>query len=516
MLRIARRSVIVPSLSITIPPATDYDKEDHFSDGEEEQQGEKHAGLGTPTNSEVLHKQVKFLAPEDGQDQEVDEDEEEDEAMSEQSSICQSPSWEGYGQRKKEKKLEAERRKREKERTEKEAKAAKKRNTTRLSKPPPPPPPTTASYDPRPSGITNADRSMSDPLLTNQHLLEASQATHRPEDVGRAASADDLQQNWRHRHAVHEVLSGPRSKMEPSGSGKKLNGETEKTFRAQAIPPSFACRPEVRSFRDARPPSASRTPMLTNGARREGYVHYQRAQSQERAMAALADEQLVGNLGQFYPPRSSSQQDQEPRRLSLTQEAKFAAMKLVGMRGTPAVSDDIVKSTSSSTQNDYFTFKAVPYSASGSEITPSMGNMPTLPRSRDGPTTQTHVDSHPLAAVAASSHNTCGLDENALVRPPTSQNSASSSDPSVAGPFSSHNSKKARNMKGAAMAALSMSKSSRDQPEVSKKSVSAPPYLKLRALMHSRAQTHAEGGKVQLATDRAPGGFSVNIPTTPS
>ncbi|KAJ4296091.1 hypothetical protein N0V88_004793 [Collariella sp. IMI 366227] len=96
---------------------------------ERAQEREEEPDVRTPTSNEPLEKLVKSVTPERG----VDED-----AMSEHSSICQSPSWEGYGQRKKEKKLEAERRKREKEQADKEAKAAKKRNTSRLSKLPPP------------------------------------------------------------------------------------------------------------------------------------------------------------------------------------------------------------------------------------------------------------------------------------------------------------------------------------------------------------------------------------------
>ncbi len=54
-----------------------------------------------------------------------------------ESSICQSPSWEGYGQRQKEKKEEARQRRREKEQAGRDARAARKRHASRLMKSPP-------------------------------------------------------------------------------------------------------------------------------------------------------------------------------------------------------------------------------------------------------------------------------------------------------------------------------------------------------------------------------------------
>lgn len=61
-----------------------------------------------------------------------------EDSKSDQSSICQSPSWEGYGQKKKHKKMEAEHRKKEKEKVEQDAKPCTRRKTTnRLYKSPP-------------------------------------------------------------------------------------------------------------------------------------------------------------------------------------------------------------------------------------------------------------------------------------------------------------------------------------------------------------------------------------------
>ncbi|GAB1310845.1 hypothetical protein MFIFM68171_01055 [Madurella fahalii] len=600
MLKIARRSVILPSLSITIPQPADYGRQDPSSEGEVERESERHDDIGTPTNSETFHKQVKFLAPEGDEDDQDDND-----GMSEQSSICQSPSWEGYGQRKKEKKQEAERRKREKEQAEKEAKAAKKRSTARLIKHPPPPlppapapaPPVTAGRDSRVGGLTNADRSMSDPMLMSQHLFQSSQSVPRPEDIGRAASADDLQQSRQHRPGVHEVLSDSGSNVRRFGSGVKQNREREgnlatrtatqdpysptiphhlmcdsgpvprqdlhrsisegPTSFSQPSSPSFPPRSEGRSPRDARPPSASRTPMLrhmspsgrdrgnstqqgvtkaarghgeknhrdvqsttgpnsfqelatsppiVDGGRREGYVHYQRAQSRERAMAALADEQLLGSANSYYPPkRSNTHPDSHARRPSLTQEAKSAAMKIAGVKGPSATRDDGSKSGRPGTQSDYFTFKAIPYSASGPETSALAENMPASPRSRDG-TRQTHADERPSTADVIGSRSTRGLDESwtALERPPTSQSSASSGGPSVAGSVSSNHSKKGRSLKDAAKAALNKSRGAHKHQDEPKPSVPMPPYFAFRTRMHSRASIRAESDTDRATPERPP------------
>ncbi|KAK4157826.1 hypothetical protein C8A00DRAFT_11344 [Chaetomidium leptoderma] len=517
MVKATRRTIIPPPLFITIPQAADNEQRSRQSEWEAEQEDEEYADVGTPTNSEPFQKQVKFLAPEDDNDEE--------DRRSEQSSICQSPSWEGYGQRKKDKRLEAERRKREKEQAEKEVKAAKKRNTARLSKaPPPPPPPVTASRDSRVVGLTTADRSMSDPLLVTRDLLKSTQSMHRPEDVARAASADDLQQSRWHQLAVTEVLAGP-----GSNSYRRVGGGTMEDTSYDNAPaprqelrrsmsegpalltqqpsPTFPAKHDSRSPRDAFPPSASRTPRLrhmspsggnrsngpfqgtpsanssqeslsatptADGARRNGYVTYQRAQAAERAMAGLADEQLIGNVGQYYPPsRPSSGQTQHTRRPSLSQEAKSAAMKLVGIK-TPLSAKD------GASQVDYLTFKAIPYSSSSIDTSASVGSMPTSPRSADG-FFQAHDDG----------------------RASTSEAGTPSSDPSVSGSAHSTNSKKSRSLKDAAKAALSMSKASQKPNEGPKPSVSVPPYFAIRSRMLSRTSVRSEKSS-QAAVEAAP------------
>ena len=193
-----RRSTAPPPLSITIPESPNGRSRDLAGKGHGQASDpgqEDDEDTETEATAEPLHKQVKFLAPD-----------KEDEDMSDQSSICQSPSWEGYGQRKKEKKKEAERRKKEKEQADKEAKAAKKRLAARLSKAPPP---STLARNSNLIGITNAERSMSDPLLTAPHLSVESRLTHPPQNVERAASTTDLQ----------HIRTQKRSEGEVSDSG---------------------------------------------------------------------------------------------------------------------------------------------------------------------------------------------------------------------------------------------------------------------------------------------------------
>ncbi len=535
MVQATRRVVPLPPLSITIPHSVDNERRGRSREGEPEYDDEdEYLDIGTPTNSEPFQKQVKFLAPDDA----------EEDGMSEQSSICQSPSWEGYGQKKKEKKLEAERRKREKQQAEKDAKAAKKRNGSRLSKAPPPPmPPMPSTREPRAVGLTTADRSLSDPLLVSRHLASSSPSVQRAEDAGRTASADNLQQTRRHRPGVAEVFSShtPGANLitsspvaiphhflrdgyfTPRQDSRRSMSEGP-AAPAQHPPLSFPSNSEAWPPRDAFPPSASRTPRLrhmspsggnrnngllpgatgTNnsqeslsttgtgeGVRRNGYVRYQRAQAAERAMAGLADEQLVGNVDQYYPPsRSASSQIQHTRRSSLTQDAKSAALKLVGMKAPPSARDDGVDT------GDYLSFKSFPYATSGTGAAPSVDSMPASPRNLDG-SFGGHLEGRPSQPDAAIPRSTGGPFDPApaLERPSTSQSFASSSDPSITG------SKKSRSLKDAAKAALSMSKTPQKRNESPKPAVAVPPFLALRSRLHSRVSVQSDNKSTQETTE---------------
>ncbi|KAK4165791.1 hypothetical protein QBC43DRAFT_333284 [Cladorrhinum sp. PSN259] len=454
MIKTTRGNAPLPLLSITIPQK---EKEDDVE-------------AVTPTNSDSFHKQVKFLAP-----YENDEHDNED-AMSEQSSICQSPSWENYGQKKKDKKLEAERRKKERAQADKEAKAAKKRSSSRLSKLQPSTTTPSRNYKVA-STLVYPERSMSDPTFITQHLTH-----HRQEDVGRAASADHLQeQDARYPLAVSEVFSNADSRLplrRSMSEGPMLPHQT--------IAPSHVSNPC--------PPSASRTPMLrhlspsrhsrsssgnilqttgsshsqepltsisaANSGPRDGYVRYQRAQSTERALAGLADEELLANpnshAGSVAPPRNAW----PVRRSSLTQDARLAAMKLVGGRTTPATKDNRL-----STQGDYFAFSSHPYSSCNAD-TPAPIAVERLPKTSQKINTP---------------------QESTPERPHTAQSSASFGAQSSAGSITSNQSKKSRSLKEAAKAVLSISNGPK-----SPSAVSLPPYYALRARMQSRPTVYSE------------------------
>lgn len=117
MLKAVRRNATLPSLSITIPPPRNADIEVRAAREMEPEHEDEYDPDLENVEPEPLQKSVKFLAP--------DSDDSDDESV--QSSICQSPSWEGYGQKKKEKKKEAERKRKEREQAEREARAARKK-----------------------------------------------------------------------------------------------------------------------------------------------------------------------------------------------------------------------------------------------------------------------------------------------------------------------------------------------------------------------------------------------------
>ncbi|KAK3383348.1 hypothetical protein B0T24DRAFT_516148 [Lasiosphaeria ovina] len=541
MLKAVRRSIVLPALSITIPQPAGHGREDlpEGPETETERGSERDGEVETPTAVEPLHKQVKFLAPDD-----------EDDDMSDQSSICQSPSWEGYGQRKKEKKKEADRRRKEKEQADKEAKAAKKRSSSRLNKSPPP---STISRNAGVGALSNAERSMSDPLLISHNLLLGSQVHPRPpQDVVRAASADDLQQTWRHRPGVAEVLSDSETNSRRSNGNPETAWGTRETREDQHSPtipthllpgddgansqrtlresyytdvgpagdqvaPTATTKPEPRSPREAFPPSASRTPLLRHmsisghsrsnnaessstsshsqdsqqvsrdsadrGRKKEDrHVRRQREQSRERAMAGLADDYLIGNISTYSSStRSSSRHTQHTRRSSLTQDAKAVAMKLAGFRSTPA-KEEPVGTNDSSSQNDYFNFMERSYSSSNSRLEDHLGTLATTPGSPQQDTRHAVVEGQVSSYEAGFPQGGFPVQE----RPATSHSSVSSKGPSIAGSVPGNHGKKGRSLKDAARAALNMSKGALPAASASRQSVSVPPYSTLRTRMQSQ------------------------------
>ncbi|KAI1871994.1 uncharacterized protein JN550_004197 [Neoarthrinium moseri] len=150
MMKAARNSLALPSLSISIPPSPTTALAVR-ADGLDAELRQRAQSAEPPREPRERTKTVTFSDPE-GDDAE----------LSDQSSICQSPTWEFYGQNKKKtKKREAAQKKKEQERQEKDNKAPKK---NRLSKAAPP----SAA---RPKALTTADRSLSAPELEQRQKL---------------------------------------------------------------------------------------------------------------------------------------------------------------------------------------------------------------------------------------------------------------------------------------------------------------------------------------------------------
>lgn len=520
MLKAVRRSLVLPPLSITIPTGLTESKHDFIREKDFQAERQEESQLQPGAIAEPLHKQVKFLAP--------DEDEEEEEAaeMSDQSSICQSPSWENYGERKKKKKEDAERRKKEKEQAEKDAKAAKKRLAARLSKPPPPMLPRSPTQEnPRITALAYPERSMSDTLLTSKHLLPSSHLTPA-QNSDKSLSADDLQ---RHSRPYHALTSSRMSNASLAQSEHQDQLLPQHTFRYE----SFDQRPQPRQTqsgglgvidptsgqvpsprREAFPPSSSRTPMLrairpatshgrsnsllqgasrlfkgkdgehrannadcqlqdspqifeedTRGRIRDGYVRHNRVQSASRAMVGITDDQLPSTSSVGPSSRSSSQTTQT-RRSSLSQEARSVALKLVGVRTTSSIKPDRPASKKSSRETDYFNFMEHAYSATVLSSMATGGKPTPGPEAPNPPRSQSSIGEASITLTNASS---------------------SLKGSSMAGSDASSQTKKNRSLKDAARAALGMSTGQSANIDIVRPTVQAPPYLRFRSRMSSQS-----------------------------
>lgn len=279
MLKAVRRNVGPPSLSITIPPPRRTDVEVRATremEPEPEYEYEPDMENGEP---EPLQKSVKFLAVESDSDDETD-----------QSSICQSPSWEGYGQKKKEKKKEAERKRKEREQAEREARAARKKPSSRLSKAPPVSmrhPPTfmeRSNSAPIPEGFRSfaPSRPRQLPAVQDEGELEYQNSDSRsitpePRDFlgprnTRFVGGLKLEQERREAAQNQFDPQFPPSFREARGANTRAqdpyqpmkksysDGPGMDTLHLGHTPPTS--RQGFRAQRDTRPPSSSRTPQL--------------------------------------------------------------------------------------------------------------------------------------------------------------------------------------------------------------------------------------------------------------
>ncbi|KAH8899445.1 hypothetical protein GQ53DRAFT_816583 [Thozetella sp. PMI_491] len=419
MLKAVQRSVTIPSLSITIPQGDGNQKRG----ASVEPASDKENQIAKEIAVEPLHKQVKFLAP--------DEDD-----VSDQSSICQSPSWEGYGQKKREKKLEAERKKKEKEQQDREARAAKRRLAARLSKPPPPA--RQSSSQPN-APFTSTERAKSDPLLISRQLASqeafiqssGARSTSTPNNAAVPGISDDTefigdqQMDQETQAAIEDAIAEQSQAM--AGMAGMARPQMRKS-RSMALGDSAApasTSKDNRQSRDVHPPSASRTPMLRHasaiahgrsnsllsgaskifrakersqsqqrmahgngsqeslqtmssgverGRRTNSYVQNQREQSNDQAMNGL-----VNGLAPrpSMPSRGSSHQGLS-RRTSLAADATSVAKKLASLK--PGSGSNRHGRSHSTT--DYFTFLEQPYSPPALELLSPVGSLPASMREK--------------------------------------------------------------------------------------------------------------------------------------
>ncbi|KAI2616062.1 hypothetical protein GGR54DRAFT_631895 [Hypoxylon sp. NC1633] len=171
IMKAVRRSSALPSLSISIPPSPTDGPATESNGLPEELQHKK----------EERTKTVTFSGP----------DEDEDGDSSDESSICQSPSWEQYSRKKKEKPKKRDRNQSKKSKEDKSSSVSRKKGN-RLSKVPPP---HFQGVEP----LAATDRSQSTPELD---LYSKSNAAHL--DTSRTAQAGAM--------ANSKVDSKPKSK----------------------------------------------------------------------------------------------------------------------------------------------------------------------------------------------------------------------------------------------------------------------------------------------------------------
>ncbi|OIW26171.1 hypothetical protein CONLIGDRAFT_521874 [Coniochaeta ligniaria NRRL 30616] len=279
MLKAVRRSIAPPPLSIAIPPPSSGRRINEATPRDIGQEREPEPDL---ENVESLQKSVKFLAPDSDEDEESD-----------QSSICHSPSWEGYGQKKRDnKKKEAERKRKAKEQkdlAEREAKAAKKRASSRLNKAAP----LLVRQMP-----TVMERSNSAPLLNSYNF----RATNRGHQMPTVDDKQECTETESYQNSLLRSITPDSTELLDSTSNRFIGGlklQQEKEAALQhAISTQFphvngpdprqkmhksyttgpasdmsplvsggsSLRNDSRSSRESCPPSASRTPMLRHNS----------------------------------------------------------------------------------------------------------------------------------------------------------------------------------------------------------------------------------------------------------
>lgn len=498
MVKAVRRGIAPPPLSITIPLPTSGRKTDGPKAREEVPEHEPEPDL---ENVESLQKSVKFLAPDSDEDD-----------MSDQSSICHSPSWEGYGQKKKDKKKEAERKRKAKEQAEREAKAAKKRASSRLSKAVP------AVVRQMP---TVMERSNSAPLL-DSHTFRVTNKVHR------LPTLDDEYEYIRpasHQNSLQRSTSPDLTGMLVSAGtrfigGLKLQQEREAVLQNTVQPQSHSIngfdpclrmhkscstgpavdisppvsgassvRNDSRSSRETCPPSASRTPMLrhTSALQLQPVIKSSRGResknhqvtsswsSNNHSQESLQPDCLLSNERGRSDGYVQQQRDQSTER---------ALAGLVDERLAPSNASSSTRSSSQHTRRSSLSrdVKAAALKLTGHRGTSAKRSHQSQPNS-PGPadyfnfSDQPHSPStaqplSPRGGVPPSARGKASGTESTLSK--ATQGSTSSSASSVRNGVA-----KTRSLKDVARAALHMAPSQTQIPTF-KPTVKLPPYYLLR------------------------------------
>lgn len=456
---------------------------------------------------ESLQKSVKFLAPDSDEDDESD-----------QSSICHSPSWEGYGQnKKKDKKKEAERKrkaKEQKEQAEREAKATKKQSSSRLSK--------ASTPLPIRQMPTVMERSNSAPILNSQSF----RAPTRGHQMPTVQDEDDYSQIELHQSSLPRSVSPDSAEiLAPAGNGfiggLKLQQEREAALQyavhsqfphingheprqrmhksystgpaiaaSAPVSASSSVRNDSRSSREACPPSASRTPMLRHTSAQQPAAKVSRGRDSNNHPATSS------HSGNIQPPESmlsdgsasrSGRNDGYVRH----QREQSTERALAGLLDEQLVSSNASSSTRSSSQHTRRSSLSKDVKSAALRLTGKKG----APAKRSDSdehgcadqgdyfnySDQPHSPSatqalSPSGGVAPSTRGKTGQTESTSSK--TTQESASSDTSSNTGPV------KGRSIKDVARAALHMSPSQAQVPTF-KPTVKPPPYYILRAKFSS-------------------------------
>lgn len=204
MMKASRRASALPSLSISVPHPVSSAVAVRTDDPEAQATPEPIPQREVSKDTAERTKTVTFSEP---------EGDEEDAELSDQSSICQSPSWAVYGQsKKKDKKREAAEKKKEDNRQEK---ANRKSFTRRLSKQPPP----QSAPQGRPS--LSGERSQSAPDLEQYQKLS-------DRNLNRSGSHYPPDSMIHHHNLLNQPAPAENSKPKSKGlfSGFRLPGNS--------------------------------------------------------------------------------------------------------------------------------------------------------------------------------------------------------------------------------------------------------------------------------------------------